>query len=78
MMCDIEAMFYQVKVPEECWDFLHFLWRDAARILDNSTPVQCCIITATLLLKPQPTTTKICSASSLLRSSVATSMLMMG
>ena len=26
VMCDIEAMFYQVKVPEECRDLLRFLW----------------------------------------------------
>jgi hypothetical protein len=25
-MCDIEAMFYQVKVPVEYRDFLRFLW----------------------------------------------------
>ena len=26
LMCDIEAMFHQVKVPEECRDLLRFLW----------------------------------------------------
>ncbi|XP_028417981.1 uncharacterized protein LOC114542688 [Dendronephthya gigantea] len=26
VMCDIEAMFYQVKVPEACRDFLRSLW----------------------------------------------------
>ena len=26
LMCDIEAMFHQVKVPEECQDLLRFLW----------------------------------------------------
>ncbi|KAL9976995.1 hypothetical protein ACROYT_G014350 [Oculina patagonica] len=26
VMCDIEAMFYQVKVPEECRDLLRLLW----------------------------------------------------
>ena len=26
VMCDIEAMFYQVKVPEDCRDLLRFLW----------------------------------------------------
>ena len=26
IMCDIESMFYQVKVPEECRDLLRFLW----------------------------------------------------
>ena len=28
LMCDIEAMFHQVKVTEECRDLLRFLWWD--------------------------------------------------
>ena len=29
-MCDIEAMFHQVKVTEEYRDFLRFLWWEDA------------------------------------------------
>ena len=49
VMCDLEAMFHQVRVRSDCRDFLQFFWWEDGDV--NGNPVEslpliwCCLVT---------------------------------